>query len=51
MSVPRRSNIGSAPSAGPSKIVAVFWKHEVGEAGSEWIEPTATDDSHRDRWS
>lgn len=51
MSVPHRRRIGRARSAGPSKIVALFWKHELGESGSEWIELTATDYSHRDRWS
>lgn len=32
------------------KTEAVFWKREVGEAGSEWIEPTEADYSDRDRW-
>ena len=32
------------------KTEAVFWKREIGEAGSEWIEPTATDYSDRERW-
>jgi molybdopterin synthase catalytic subunit len=32
------------------KTDAVFWKREVGEAGSEWIEPTETDYADRDRW-
>ena len=32
------------------KTEAVFWKREVGEAGSKWIEPTATDYTDRDRW-
>ena len=32
------------------KTEAVFWKREVGEAGSQWIEPTEADDADRDRW-
>jgi molybdopterin synthase catalytic subunit len=32
------------------KTEAVFWKREVGEAGSQWIEPTAADQADRDRW-
>jgi molybdopterin synthase catalytic subunit len=32
------------------KTDAVFWKREVGEAGSEWIEPTVADYAGRDRW-
>jgi len=32
------------------KTEAVFWKREVGEAGSDWIEPTAADIADRDRW-
>lgn len=32
------------------KTEAVFWKREVGEEGSEWIEPTDSDHSHRERW-
>jgi molybdopterin synthase catalytic subunit len=32
------------------KTEAVFWKREVGEAGSSWIEPTAADTADRDRW-
>jgi molybdopterin synthase catalytic subunit len=32
------------------KTEAVFWKREVGEAGSEWIEPTEGDYADRDRW-
>jgi molybdopterin synthase catalytic subunit len=32
------------------KTEAVFWKREVGEGGSEWIEPTAADDADRKRW-
>jgi molybdopterin synthase catalytic subunit len=32
------------------KTEAVFWKREVGEAGSEWIEPTDADYTDRDRW-
>lgn len=32
------------------KTEAVFWKREVGEEGSEWIEPTDADYADRDRW-
>ena len=32
------------------KTEAVFWKREVGEGGSEWIEPTDADYSDNDRW-
>jgi molybdopterin synthase catalytic subunit len=32
------------------KTEAVFWKREVGDAGSEWVEPTAADLADRDRW-
>jgi molybdopterin synthase catalytic subunit len=32
------------------KTEAVFWKREVGAAGSEWIEPSAADHERRDRW-
>jgi len=32
------------------KTEAVFWKREVGEGGSEWIEPTDTDYADRERW-
>ena len=32
------------------KTEAVFWKREIGEAGSEWIEPTERDYADRDRW-
>lgn len=32
------------------KTEAVFWKREIGEAGSEWIEPTEPDYADRDRW-
>ena len=32
------------------KTEAVFWKREVGEAGSEWIEPTDADYADRERW-
>jgi molybdopterin synthase catalytic subunit len=28
----------------------VFWKREIGETGSEWIEPTEADYSDRERW-
>jgi molybdopterin synthase catalytic subunit len=32
------------------KTEALLWKREVGEAGSEWIEPTEADYSDRERW-
>ena len=32
------------------KTEAVFWKREVGDAGSEWVEPTEADFADRDRW-
>jgi molybdopterin synthase catalytic subunit len=32
------------------KTEAVFWKREIGEAGSAWIEPTEADYSDRERW-
>jgi molybdopterin synthase catalytic subunit len=32
------------------KTEAVFWKREIGPAGSEWIEPTDADHADRDRW-
>ena len=32
------------------KTEAIFWKRELGESGSEWIEPTNADYSDRDRW-
>jgi len=32
------------------KTEAVFWKREVGEAGSQWIEPTDADYADRERW-
>jgi molybdopterin synthase catalytic subunit len=32
------------------KTEAVFWKREVGDAGSKWIEPTEADFADRDRW-
>lgn len=32
------------------KTEAVFWKREVGEEKSQWIEPTETDYADRDRW-
>ena len=32
------------------KTEAVFWKREVGAAGSQWVEPTAADYADRDRW-
>jgi len=32
------------------KTEAIFWKREIGEAGSEWIEATEADYSDRDRW-
>lgn len=33
------------------KTDAVFWKREVGEGGSAWIEPTEADYADRERWS
>jgi molybdopterin synthase catalytic subunit len=32
------------------KTEAVFWKREVGSAGSQWIEPNEADYSDRERW-
>jgi len=32
------------------KTEAVFWKREVGAAGSEWVEPTDADYSDSNRW-
>ena len=32
------------------KTEAVFWKREVGDAGSKWIEATDADFADRDRW-
>jgi molybdopterin synthase catalytic subunit len=32
------------------KTEAVFWKREVGESGSRWVEPTEADHADRDRW-
>jgi molybdopterin synthase catalytic subunit len=32
------------------KTDAVLWKREIGESGSEWIEPTDADYADRDRW-
>jgi molybdopterin synthase catalytic subunit len=32
------------------KTDAVFWKREIGEGRSQWIEPTETDHSDRKRW-
>lgn len=32
------------------KTEAVFWKRELGDKGSNWIEPTEADCSDRDRW-
>ena len=32
------------------KTEAVIWKREIGEAGSQWIEPTEADYSDRERW-
>jgi molybdopterin synthase catalytic subunit len=32
------------------KTDAVFWKREIGDEGSKWIEPTAADQADRDRW-
>lgn len=33
------------------KTEAVFWKREVGEAGSSWIEPSEADYAARGRWT
>ena len=32
------------------KTEAVFWKREIGETGSQWIEPTDADHADRERW-
>jgi molybdopterin synthase catalytic subunit len=32
------------------KTEAVFWKREVGDIGSRWIEPTESDYADHDRW-
>lgn len=32
------------------KTDAVFWKREVGESGSHWVEPTDADYADRERW-
>jgi molybdopterin synthase catalytic subunit len=32
------------------KTEAVFWKREVGEFGSHWVEPTEADYDDRNRW-
>ena len=32
------------------KTEAIFWKREIGEAGSSWIEPTEADYADRERW-
>src|SRR4051812_30663369 len=32
------------------KTEAVFWKREVGDAGSTWIEPSEADVTERERW-
>ena len=32
------------------KTEAVFWKREIGDHGSSWVEPTAADFAERDRW-
>ncbi len=32
------------------KTDAIFWKREVGESGSAWIEPTDADYADRERW-
>ena len=32
------------------KTEAVFWKREVGDGGSSWVEPTDADFADRDRW-
>jgi molybdopterin synthase catalytic subunit len=32
------------------KTEAVFWKREIGECGSSWVDPTDADYSDRNRW-
>lgn len=32
------------------KTEAVFWKREIGDHGSSWVEPTEADFAERDRW-
>lgn len=32
------------------KTEAVFWKREVGDAGSRWVEPSEADLAERERW-
>jgi len=32
------------------KTEAVFWKREIGDAGSRWIEPSEADLAERERW-
>jgi molybdopterin synthase catalytic subunit len=32
------------------KTEAIFWKRQVGEGGSEWIEPSEADAADRGRW-
>lgn len=32
------------------KTEAVFWKREVGDGGSAWVEPSEADHADRDRW-
>ena len=32
------------------KTEAIFWKREVGDQGSTWVEPTEADYADRDRW-
>ena len=32
------------------KTEAIFWKREVGESGTRWIEPTNADFNDRERW-
>ena len=32
------------------KTQAVFWKREVGDTGSRWIDPTESDYADNDRW-
>jgi len=32
------------------KTEAVFWKREIGDAGSSWVEPTDADYADRERW-
>ena len=32
------------------KTEAVFWKREVGDGGSQWVQPSEADHADRDRW-